>query len=99
MNTFLEKVTRSPKAASRSAAAFFIRTGRSAAAARMLWTSGDMAEHMVRGMVGDKLREIGRRVDVACEARPAHEHRLDARRAGPFAMQCGAGSIGREGER
>ena len=52
MNTFLEKVMRSPKAASRIAAAFAHQ--RSEIARQELSNSGDMAEDPVRRMIGNE---------------------------------------------
>jgi hypothetical protein len=63
MNTFLEKVMRSPKAASRSAAASRISESRS-----RVKNSGDMSEDPVRRMIGNEGLQIVRRIDVARKA-------------------------------
>src|SRR5260221_13122047 len=96
MNTFLEKVTRSPNAASRTAAASLIREVRSRDRRRSI--SGDMAVDPVRGMVRSKTGEVGRSVDIAGEAGAADDPRLYAGGARPLGMAPRARLAGGETE-
>src|SRR6266481_1853593 len=96
MNTFFEKVTRSPNAASRIAAASLISEARSRESRRSI--SGNMAIDSVRGVVRSEGGKVGRCVDVACEAGEAHDHRLDAGGARPLGMPAGAGLAAGESE-
>src|SRR5579872_5204789 len=91
MNTFLEKVTRSPKARSRIAAASFIREERSSNSRRSV--SGDMTEDLVRRVLGGKVGEVGGRVDVSGEARPADDSRFNAGLASELGMAFRAGLV------
>src|SRR5947207_14541755 len=88
MNTFLEKVTHSPNAASRIAAASLINEARSRVSRRSI--SGNMAIDPVRGVIRGKACEVGRRVDVPRQAGAAHDHRLDAGGARLLGMAAGA---------
>src|SRR6516164_5051106 len=96
MNTFLEKVTRSPNVASRIAAASPTSEARSRDSRRSI--SGDMAISPVRGVIGNKGGEVGRRIDVAREARAAHDYWFHAGGARPFGMPSSARLAGGEGE-
>src|SRR5260370_19166489 len=96
MNTFLEKVTRSPNAASRIAAASLINESRSRQSRRSI--SGNMAVNSVRGVIRSEIGEVGRRVDVARQAGAAHDHRLDAGGARLFGVAAGARLAAGEGE-
>src|ERR1700748_1323170 len=96
MNTFLEKVTRSPNAASRIAPASAISEAR--ARDSRFSISGNMAVNPVRGVIRNEARKVGGRVDVARQARPAHDHRLDTAGTGECGMTVRAGLPGREGE-
>src|SRR6266851_1884525 len=86
MNTFLEKVTRSPNAASRIAAASLINESRSRDSRRSI--SGNMAVDSVGGVIRSKVGEAG----------AAHDHRLDAGGARPFGMAAGARLAAGEGK-
>src|SRR5687768_9967965 len=92
MNTFLEKVMRSPNARSRNAAASRISDARSA-----VRNSRDMAIAPVGRMLG-KCGEVGRRVDVARQTRALHEDGLDALGARLLGMERGTGLGRGEGE-
>src|SRR6267154_2869205 len=96
MNTFFEKVTRSPNATSRSAAASRISEARSRDSRPSI--TGNMAIDSVRGVVRSEGGEVGRCVDVARETGEAHDHRLDAGGARPFGMPAGAGLAAGEGK-
>src|SRR6185503_2179364 len=93
MNTFLEKVMRSPKAASRIAAASAISEARS----RVRYSLRDMTVTPVGRMLGEQC-EIGGRVDVTREAGTLHDRGLDALGARLLGMQRRARLSGREGE-
>src|SRR5258708_22698674 len=96
MNTFLEKVTRSPNAASRIAAASLINVSRSRESRRSI--SGDMAINPIRRVIRSKVGKVGRRVDVARQARAAHDHRLDAGGARLLGMAAGTPLAAGEGK-
>src|SRR6185503_7181187 len=96
MNTFLEKVTRVPKASSRIAAARVISGPRSSES--RCWNSGNMTEHLVRGMIGNEGGKVGGRVDVARQARAAHDRGLDAGSPRMLGMTPGARPLARKGE-
>src|SRR5436853_1044016 len=96
MNTFLEKVTRSPKAASRTAAASLISEARSRDNRRSI--SGNMAIDPVRRVIRSEAGEVGRRVDVARQAGAPHDRGLDAGRARQLGMAKRARLAGGESE-
>src|SRR5471032_995471 len=96
MNTFLEKVILLPNASSRIAAARDIRVARSVV--RSEANSGDMTEHLVRGMIGHQGRKVGGRVDVAREPGAAQDQRLDAGAARALGVEGGARPMRCEGE-
>src|ERR1700758_2561689 len=96
MNTFLEKVTRSPNVASRIAAASLINESRSWESRRSI--SGNMAIDPIRGVIRSEVGEVRRCVDVAREAWAAHDHRLDAGGARLLGMAAGARLAAGEGE-
>src|SRR5690242_8719557 len=96
MNTFLEKVTRSPNAASRIAAASRISAARSRD--RSDSNSGDISVDPVRRMIGGERGEIARRVDVLRQARPAQDRWLDGSGARLFGMACSTRLLAREGK-
>src|SRR5579883_1570657 len=93
MNTFLEKVTRSPKAASRIAAASRINEARSRDR-----KSGDMAEDPVRRVIGNEGLQIVRRIDVACKPRSPHDRGFNTHVPGMVGMERRTRPRGREGE-
>src|SRR5260221_3956322 len=93
MNTFLEKVMRSPKAASRIAAASRISEARS-----RVRKSGDMTEDPVRGVIGNECPQIVRRIDVARKARAAHQNRLNTHVPRMVGVERRARPRGGEGE-
>src|SRR4051794_18859892 len=97
MNTFLEKVMRSPNAASRTAAASRISEARSRAR-NSSDNSSDMAEDPVRRVIGNEGLQIVRRIDVARKARPPDDGRLDTRVPRMVGMECGTGTGGRKSE-
>src|SRR6185503_20507837 len=94
MNTFLEKVMRSPKAASRIAAASRISDSRS-----RVRNSGDMSEDPVRRMIGNEGLEIVRRIDVACKPRAPDDCGLNTHVPGMVGMELRTGTACGEGER
>src|SRR5262245_61540543 len=96
MKTFLEKVTRSPKWASRIAAASRISEARSRASRRSI--SGDIAIDPVRWVIRSKVGKVGRRVDIARKAWTPYDHRFDPAGARLLGVAAGTGLAAGKGK-